>query len=64
MTGESPKGRPASARDKDEGSLETDEEEEDDQGLREDGAIVANKLMQVPPDFEKAMVHQVSDNDS
>ena len=63
MTVESPKGRPESVQDKDEGSLETDEEE-DDEGLREDGAIVANKLMQVPPDFEKAKVHQVSDDES
>jgi hypothetical protein len=43
--------------------MDTDEEEEDE-GLREDGAIVANKLMQVPPDFEKAKVHQVSDDES
>ena len=63
MTGESPKGRAASVREKDEGSMDTDEEEEDE-GLREDGAIVANKLMQVPPDFEKAKVHQVSDDES
>jgi hypothetical protein len=43
-------------------SLETDEEEEDE-GLHEHGALDTNKLMLVPPDFERAMVHQVSDDD-
>ena len=43
-------------------SLETDEEEEDE-GLHEQGDLDPNKLMLVPPDFERAMVHQVSDED-
>lgn len=43
MIGESPKGA-ASVREKDEGSLESDEEEEDE-GIREDGVIDPNKLM-------------------
>ena len=42
-------------------SMETEEEEEDE-GLHEHGALDPNKLMQVPPDFERAMVHQVSDD--
>jgi hypothetical protein len=52
-------GPPVSVQEKEHGeerSLETDEEEEDE-GLHEHGALDPNKLMLVPPDFERAMVH-------
>ena len=58
-------GPPVSVQEKEHGeerSLETDEEEEDE-GLHEHGALDPNKLMLVPPDFERAMVHQVSGDD-
>ena len=58
-------GPPVSVQEKEHGeerSLETDEEEEDEE-LHEQGDLDPNKLMLVPPDFERAMVHQVSDED-